>query len=299
MRIFNFGSLNIDKVYKLEKFVEPEETVIADSYEETFGGKGLNQSIAISRSGSDVYHIGVIGKDGKALQEYLLDNNVNVDFMSEVDVANGHAVIQLDKEGQNCIIVNKGSNAYLDKSMIDLAMKKVLSDDIVLLQNEVSNISYILEKAHEKHAFIAINLSPIDEKLLQSNLEYVDLFILNELEAGSLAEYYEGNLKLLKNKLIEKFPKAAFLMTLGGEGSNYFKKDVDIFQKAFKVDVVDTTGAGDTYCGYFISNLGKGLQIEKCMQLASAASSLAIQKLGASSSIPYFSELENFIKNND
>lgn len=296
MGIYNFGSLNIDRIYSLEHFVLPEETVIAKSYKESFGGKGLNQSIAIARAGAKLHHIGVIGNDGEVLKKFLNKNGVNVDFIYREKVENGHAVIQVDSEGQNCIIVNRGSNGCLSQNKIDGVINSVRSCDIVILQNEVSNVEYIIKKAHEKRAYIILNPSPIDEKLLDSNLKNVNLFILNEIEAKWLCRYFENDLFDLKKELLLKYPESDFLLTLGSEGSHYFNKDTDIKQKSYDVEVVDTTGAGDTYCGYFVASLSKGYDIKECMNIASAASALAITSFGAALSIPNFEEVKKFIK---
>lgn len=298
MTIYNFGSLNIDKVYQLDRFVRPEETVISNSYSENFGGKGLNQSIAISRSGSEVYHIGVIGRDGNDFRNYLKSNNVNINYIIEKNIPNGHAIIQVDKNGQNCIIVSKGSNDHLNKDLIDDAMKNIKKSDLVLLQNEVSNVDYIIKQAFQKRAFIVLNPSPINSSLLESSLEYVNLFILNEIEAKYLSDYFEDDIEILKKKLLNKYPGSAFLLTLGSKGSNYFDENADIRYKAYKVKVKDTTGAGDTFCGYFISSLCKGFDIKECLEISSAASALAIMIQGASSSIPKFEDVEKFIENN-
>ena len=298
MAIYNFGSLNIDKIYELDRFVKPEETIISKSYSEKFGGKGLNQSIAISRSGSEVYHIGVIGKDGNDFRNYLRSNNVNIDYIIQVNLPNGHAIIQVDRNGQNCIIVDKGSNDHLNKDLIDDVMKKIGDSDFVLLQNEVSNVDYIIQQAFKRNAFIVLNPSPINSVLLESSLEHVNLFILNEIEAKYLSDYFEDNLEILKDKLLAKYPDSAFLLTLGSKGSTYFDENSDVRNQAYEVKVKDTTGAGDTFCGYFISSLSKGKDIKECMEISNAASALAITNQGASSSIPNFKVVEKFIEYN-
>lgn len=296
MEIYNFGSLNIDRVYSIDHFVLPEETITAKDYKESFGGKGLNQSIAIARAGADLYHIGVVGNDGISLRNYLIENGVNVDFIAKENIENGHAVIQVDDNGQNCIIVNRGSNGCLNHDLIDDVMKLVQSRDIVLLQNEVSNTEYIIKRASERGAYIILNPSPIDNTLLNSDLMDVNLFILNEIEAKFLCNYFENDLEILKNQLLLEYPESDFLLTLGSQGSYYFNKNVDIKQKSYNVEVVDTTGAGDTYCGYFISSLSKGISTKECMDIASAASALAITKSGAASSIPFLEEVKKIIK---
>ena len=182
MKIINIGSLNIDRIYGVEHFVQPGETIKTRTYSEACGGKGLNQSIAIARSGAEVYHVGAVGADGEMLLGVLNQSGVHTEGVKKLSGASGHAVIQVDQSGQNNIIICGGANDSVSKEMIDEAVKMVEEGDIVLLQNEISNVGYAAETAKKSGAKIALNPSPINENLQTIPMDLVDYFILNEIE---------------------------------------------------------------------------------------------------------------------
>ena len=186
MKILNFGSLNIDMVYDVDNFVRPGETISSLKMEKFAGGKGLNQSIALSKAGADVYHAGMIGNDGEFLKEILKENNVDTTYLKSIDGPSGHAIIQVDKNGQNCILLYSGSNSMINEEFVDNVLENFGKGDLILLQNEISCLAYIIDKAHEKGLTIALNPSPMNEIIRNCNLGFVDYFILNEVEAELL-----------------------------------------------------------------------------------------------------------------
>ncbi|ONI45219.1 ribokinase [Candidatus Epulonipiscioides gigas] len=284
-KILNFGSLNIDYVYSVDHFVMPGETTSSSKLELFCGGKGLNQSIALSRAGATVYHAGVIGKNGEMLTETLKEANVNIDFVTQIDVDNGHAIIQLDKKGENCIILHEGSNACISKEHIEKTFEFFEKDDFLVLQNEINNIPYIMELAQAKGIKIVLNPSPIDENITQLPLEYVDYFILNRIEAMEILKTKsEEN---LLEKLATKFPNAHIVLTLGEHGAKYKCKDIEYEQGIFKTNVVDTTAAGDTFLGYFVACISKKEDIKTALEISAKAASITITQKGASNSIPF------------
>ena len=165
MKILNFGSLNIDKVYKVPHFVRPGETISSRSYESFPGGKGLNQSIAVSRAGAAVFHAGTIGKDGLFLKEILERSGADTRYLRECGEVTGHALIQVSEEGENCIILFNGSNYENDRGFMDEVLKDFSKGDILLLQNEISNLDYLLQRGKEKGMRIMLNPSPMDGHL--------------------------------------------------------------------------------------------------------------------------------------
>lgn len=289
MRILNFGSLNIDKVYAVEEIVRGGQTVDSLNFSESVGGKGLNQSIAVAKAGGVITHAGCVGKDGAMLLAALSENGVNTSLIKSIDVASGQAIIQVDKEGQNCIILYHGANYEVDKAYIDEVMNQFDEGDILILQNEISNIDYIIEVASKKSMKIYLNPSPINEALKSYNMQAISGIFVNEHEGAYLAEATE--IEDILNNLSNKYPHLEIILTFGDKGAYYRHDKVNIFQPAYKVNAVDTTAAGDTFTGYFLALRQQGKSIEDSLNLASKASSITVSRKGASVSIPKIQEI--------
>lgn len=290
MKLYNFGSLNIDHVYHVASHVKTGETISAKSYNVYIGGKGLNQSIAASKAGAQVVHIGSIGPDGARLKQALVDAGVDVSKLIESDVPSGHALIQVNDEGDNSIVVYGGSNMELSKSEIDAVFEFITPDDLVLLQNEISNVDYIVSKSYELGIPVALNYSPITESLKLIDLNHVSYLLVNELE-GLAAAQCEDESEVVK-VLTEAYPNLSVILTLGDKGAIYSKNGEEhVIQEAFPVSVVDTTGAGDTFTGYFVASLVSKRSIKEALELSCRASAIAIGKSGASNSIPTLEEV--------
>ena len=290
MKILNFGSLNIDKVYAVEEIVKGGETIDSVSFSESVGGKGLNQSIAVAKAGGNIMHAGCVGKDGEILLQALKDNNVDTSLIKTVETASGQAIIQVDKHGQNCIILFHGANYEVDKAYIDEVMQDFAQDDILILQNEISNIDYIIEVAKAKQMKIYLNPSPINENLNKYNMQAIDGIFVNEHEGVYLAD--KEKVEDILDSLASKYPELEIILTFGDKGAYYRHKDINIFQPAYKVDAVDTTAAGDTFTGYFIALRPHGNSIDARLQKASKASSITVSRKGASISIPKIAEVD-------
>lgn len=290
MKILNFGSLNIDKVYAVEEIVKGGKTIDSVSFSESVGGKGLNQSIAVAKAGGNIMHAGCVGKDGEILLQALKDNNVDTSLIKTVETASGQAIIQVDKHGQNCIILFHGANYEVDKAYIDEAMQDFAQGDILILQNEISNIDYIIEVAKAKQMKIYLNPSPINENLNKYNMQAIDGIFVNEHEGAYLAD--KEKVEEILDSLASKYPELEIILTFGDKGAYYRHKDINIFQPAYKVDAVDTTAAGDTFTGYFIALRQQGKSIEESLQKASKASSITVSRKGASISIPKIAEVD-------
>lgn len=284
MKILNFGSCNIDYVYSLDHIVEPGETETTYKMEIFPGGKGLNQSIALAKAGAEVYHAGCIGKDGSMLKDMLKESNVDVSYLKTVDQKNGHAVIQVTKAGENSIFLHPGSNEMIEKEYIDYVLEKFEAGDIVLLQNEINNVDYIIEKAYEKKMCIILNPSPINDMIRNIDFTKLSYIILNEVEAIAISnvDSWEESLSYIKNK----YPNLKVMLTLGSNGCIYTDSLCEFYQPSFKVDAVDTTAAGDTFTGYFVAELSKGTDYQKILKIASAASAISVSRKGAAPSIP-------------
>ena len=294
MKIYNFGSLNVDRVYGVEDFVRAGETILAKSLSFFPGGKGLNQTIALARAGANVYHVGCIGRDGGILKETLVDNHVPLTYVKELDADGGHTALQVSESGQNAIIVYSGTNHMLTEEFIDEVMQTIEPGDYVLMQNEINLVPYIIRRAKEAGAVVALNPSPITKELTTYPLELVDLFIVNEIEGEALTGEKEPEKILCVFR--EKYPHAKIVLTLGSEGSCYQDEETFATQEIYKNTVVDTTGAGDTYCGYLLTCLMEGVPVKEALNMATAASSIAVSKQGAAPSIPKREEVEEFLK---
>lgn len=294
MRILNFGSLNCDYVYSVHHMVEAGET-LASSKMETFpGGKGLNQSIALARAGAPVSHAGLLGEDGDFLLDIASSSGVDTTLIERVDGRTGHAIIQLDQTGQNCILLYGGSNRRITEDYIERVLSHFGPGDLLLMQNEINLSARIVDLAHEKDLTIALNPSPCDDAILSIDLSKVSFLILNEVEGAMLTG--ESDLEKVPDALLAKYPHMKIVLTLGKQGAVYFDADTRVSHPIFPVETVDTTGAGDTFTGYFLTAMLEDLPVTEGLRLASAASAIAVSRMGAASSIPTRQEVESFLK---
>lgn len=291
MKIVNFGSCNIDYVYSLDHIVKIGETLNACKMEIFAGGKGLNQSVALAKAGAVVYHAGCIGSDGEFLKELMHNSGVDTSNIKTVDVKNGHAIIQVSIKGENSIFIHPGSNAMLTKDYIDSVLGGFTADDMILLQNEINEVDYIIEKAFEKSIPVAFNPSPINEKIHLIDFNKLSYLILNEVEAGDITGF--SNVDDIINYFRTNYKSLKVVLTLGLSGSVYFDDKTKFYQPSFKVKAVDTTAAGDTFTGFFLSSVASGKSICVALKIASAASAIAVSKMGASPSIPDISYVLN------
>ena len=289
MKILNFGSCNIDYVYNVEDIVVPGETISANSLELFAGGKGLNQSIAVAKAGATVYHAGCIGTDGEMLKEILNENNVDTTYLKTADSKNGHAIIQVSKSGENSIVLFGGSNQLVDKEYIDTVLSSFDKNDIIILQNEISNIEYIIDKAYQKGMQIVFNPAPFSENLKAIDLCKISYLILNETECQGFAGTKEKSEAL--DTILAKAQNLNVVLTLGKKGAVFANNKQKVYQNAFSVTAVDTTAAGDTFIGYFVNGLTKEFSIEENLKFCCAASALAVTKKGAAPSIPRYEEV--------
>lgn len=291
VKILNFGSLNIDRVYKVPHMVRPGETISSSHQADHLGGKGLNQSIALARAGRLVYHAGIIGDDGDILRQALEESKVKIDYLKQIQGKSGHTIIQVDSQGQNSIILAAGSNFAMTQDYVDQVISNFNQGDILLIQNEINELDYIIRQAHQRGITIVFNPSPFEESILQLPLEMISWFFLNEIEAMQITNSQVLDEDLMLNKLKVTYPQAQFLITYGSEGSICYSQGQLYRQDIYETKVVDTTGAGDTFTGYFIASLLDGKGIQTALDIASRASSIAVSREGASPAIPTIKEV--------
>ena len=286
MKILSFGSLNLDKVYNVPYFVRPGETLPANALSTFCGGKGLNQSIALARAGSHVYHAGCVGSsDGNILLDALCDAGVDISLIRQLSCSTGHAIIQVDPSGQNCILLFGGANQEVSHEQIDYTLTFFDKGDILVLQNEISCLDYLIRKAAERGMVIVLNPSPMTSSIKQLPLDMVSYFLLNEVEAKDLCGQTADDTQY-PSILLELYPKSRIVLTLGARGCIYLDKKQLIRFPACQVDVADTTAAGDTFTGYFISAVANHLPIQEALSFATRAAAISVSRFGASSSIP-------------
>lgn len=299
MEVLCFGSLNIDYTYQVDHFVQKGETQSSDGLYVFSGGKGLNQSIALSKAGVRTYHAGAIGEDGRFLLQQMESAGVNTDCVAVLpDIRSGHAIIQNDKEGDNCILLYGGANQAITRNQVDEVMEQFQSGDFLVLQNEINELAYIMECAARKEMKIVLNPSPMNDKVLNLPLELVDYFVLNEIEAVQIlgadpAQAEDG--RKLAEALCRRFAAAAVVLTMGGAGSVYMDEKETVLQEAYRVQAVDTTAAGDTFTGFFIGGLIRGRNKKSAMDEAAKAAAIAVTRPGAAPSIPELQEVEAFL----
>lgn len=288
MKILSFGSCNIDYVYQVPHIVQPGETLAAPHLETFPGGKGLNQTIAIARAGVPVCFAGCIGEDGRWLKELLKTENVDVSHLRITDERTGHAMIQVDETGENSIVIFPGANSCNTAAYMDQVLKDFSSGDYLLVQNEISNLPYLIEAAYAKGMKIVLNPSPFDESLRNVDLDKLHALVLNETEAAFWADSSDEMAFLYM--IAGRYPALHVALTLGKQGCLYQKGTHTLRQPAYQVSVVDTTGAGDTFMGYFLAGLYRNFPMEEVLRLSSAAAALAVSRMGAASSVPLFQE---------
>lgn len=289
MKIFNFGSLNIDKVYAVEHFVRPGETLTSSSYTLFAGGKGLNQSIALARAGADVYHVGKVGQDGLFLREMLKDNGVDVSLVQLSEGPTGHAVIQVAANGENSIILFGGANQEITDRDIDTALAKAAKGDWLLLQNEINGTDKILAQASALGLKVMFNPAPMTRQVLNLPINSVDWLIVNQVEGEMISGQKEPE-KILHD-ILDKYPDISLILTLGDQGAYYANKTDRLFMPAVEATAADTTGAGDTFVGYFLAGIVQGSTIDSCLHLAAKAAAFCVTREGAAASIPTRSEV--------
>lgn len=295
MKVLNFGSLNIDYVYRVHHFVRAGETIASRSMETFSGGKGLNQSVAFAKAGARVFHAGAVGAEGKMLTDILRRSGADTSFVRTLEhIPSGHAIIQVNDEGENCIMLCGGANQTQDEPFINEVLSHFDAGDLLMLQNEINDPALIAKKAKGKGLLVALNPSPMNEAITEELLSYVDFLILNETEGKEITG--KEDKEEILSELRRRYPEMKIILTLGSRGSLYEDEGGRVTQSIFKVTPVDTTAAGDTFTGFFFTSLLGGKSPAESLRVASAASALAVSRMGAAPSIPTMDEVDQFLK---
>ena len=289
MTVFNFGSINIDHIYKVPHFVRPGETLTSESLTTVLGGKGANQSVALARAGVKVQHIGRLNSADEWAFNVLIQSKVNTDFVERCDQASGHAIIQVQTDGENSIVLHGGVNQSFSVDSIDAALESAKAGDYLLMQNEVNLIDHAFKAGLEKGMKVILNPAPMDQAINELPLDQLEILIVNLIEAQMLSGL--ESLEDVINELASRLPQVTIVITLGADGAVLASHGQRLTQCANTVDVVDTTAAGDTFVAYFLAAIMQGLDHQAALQQACAAGALAVSKTGAIPSIPSLLEV--------
>ena len=287
MTIWNLGSINIDHVYHLPRLPRPGETLAATALTEGLGGKGANQSVAAARAGARVRHLGAMGQGGAWARDRLAEAGVDVSGIAQrPDMATGHAIILLDGDAENAIVLHPGTNRAIDEDALVRSLAEMRPGDTLLLQNETNGQLAAARAARAQGARVIYSAAPFDIAALRPLLDHIDIIAMNEHEAAELAAAHPGDL-----------PVAGLLITRGAAGADYRDLTTGLRheQAAFAVTPVDTTGAGDTFAGYFAAGLDAGASVPDALRMAAAAAALKVTRAGAGDAIPTRAEVEAFL----
>ena len=289
MKICCFGSLNLDMVFSVKNFVQPKETIQSNGLAHFAGGKGLNQAMAIRKSGAQVMMAGSIGPDGQMLLDVCDQNGLDRRFVRTTSTNTGVAVIQVNGSGENCIILYDGANRSNDQAFMDEVLAELQAGDLLILQNEVNDLAYLMKMAGQRKIRIILNPSPFEEALKELPLELCAFLIVNEVEGQALSG--KNQPQAIVDTLQDKYPDTGIILTYGAQGVYYATSGGKGYQRAFQVEAVDTTGAGDAFTGYFIGMIAKGMVIQDAITMAQKAAAISVTRQGAAGSIPYIEEV--------
>ena len=296
MKALVFGSLNIDYVYQVPHFVQAGETLASTGLARYCGGKGLNQAIALSRAGMETWMAGAVGEEGTFLLDTLREAGVNTELVARSEQPTGHAIIQNSPDGDNCILIFGGANRSISSEQVDKTLARFDAGDYLLVQNEINQLPLILETAKDKGMHIVLNPSPMEVEAMLRLLPYTDILLLNRGEGCALLGTDTLEPERLAVELWTRYPHMTVVLTLGAQGAVLAKNGEILIQPAFSVHAVDTTGAGDTFTGYYLSALMEEGDAAKALELAAAAAALTVTRPGAAPSIPGRGETERFVR---
>lgn len=283
--IWNLGSINIDNFYEVPHLPAPGETLAARSFGFGLGGKGANMSVAAARGAARVSHIGAVGSDGKWTRERLMEYGVDTPHIAEVQTPTGHANIVIDAKAENNIVLFQGANVKLTEAIIGQALTEASPGDYLLMQNETNGQEYAAATAQSLGLRVAYAAAPFEADAIARLLGRIDLLVLNEVEAAQLEQ--------ATGKTAEALGVSDVVITLGEKGCKWVSINGVRHFDAYPAEAVDTTGAGDTFTGYLIAGLDRGMQMPDAIDLALKAGSLMVMRRGTADVIPDLKEIQD------
>ncbi len=287
--IFNLGSINIDHFYRVPHFPAPGETLSAAEYTMGLGGKGANQSAAAARAGAQVRHIGAVGPEGGWTIDRLAGWGVDVTHIARLETPTGHAIINVDQAAENTIVLYPGANWAMPLDGVKIALADATAADTLIVQNETAHQAEAAAMARAKGLRVVYSAAPFDITAVRAVLPHVTILALNAVEADQLCASL--------NLTLDQIDVPELLVTRGSEGAEWRARDGQrAFAPALKVQPVDTTGAGDTFAGYFAAGRDKGSSPADALSWAGAAASLKVTRKGTADAIPTAAEVAAFLK---
>lgn len=296
-KIVVIGSSNTDMVVKASRLPVPGETILGGNFLMNPGGKGANQAIAAKRLGADVSLVSKVGNDlfGMQAVEIYRSEMINTEFVFKDPVnPSGVALISVDSKGENCIIVATGSNMYLSPEDIDKAEETIKNSDLVLIQLEISmkTVEYAVNLAYKHGKKIILNPAPVNS-LSNSLLKKLYAILPNKIEAEMLSGIRVKDEKsaykaaqIISGKGVENV-----VITLGKMGAFVKEKDKFVMISAIEVETVDSTGAGDVFCGAVSVYLSENKSLIESVEFANHAAAISVTRIGAQSAIPFRREV--------
>jgi ribokinase len=301
-KIVVVGSCNTDMVIKADRLPVPGETILGGTFFMNPGGKGANQAVAAARMGGVVTLISKTGNDVFGKQSVMLYNSesIKTDFIfSDPKHPSGVAMITVDSNGENCIVVASGANAFLSPADMNKARAEIESSDLILMQLEIpiETVEYVAEMASKKEIKVILNPAPA-QALSEQLLKNLYIIIPNKSEAEILSGIKVTDVKSARKAaaIISAKGVDIVVITLGSQGALIKEHDEYHFVEAYKVETIDTTAAGDTFCGSVCVGLSEGKSILDSVKMAARAAALTVTRMGAQGSIPYRSELTSLDK---
>jgi ribokinase len=286
MTVWNLGSINIDRFYRVPHLPEPGETLPADAYSEGLGGKGANMSVAVARAGAHVRHIGAIGPDGDWVAERLVEYGVDTRSVVALnDVQTAHAIINVDDAGENAIVIWSGASRSIPDTLIKSAMSEAMTGDIFLCQNESNGQVEATRLAQSMGLRVVYAAAPFDAAAVTEIIDRVDLLVLNEVEAQQLSDAMTRSVETLGPKDV--------VVTKGAAGAVWYHDGTPTKVDAYPAEAVDTTGAGDTFTGYLVAGLDRGMSMAQALDLAAQAGAIMVTRHGTADVIPDLKDIED------
>lgn len=286
MAIWNLGSINADFVYRVPHIPAPGETLSSTGRQMFLGGKGTNMSVAAARAAAHVHHIGAVGEDGRWAIQRLMEYGVDTRNIAVLDTETAQAIIMVDPEGENAIILHPGANAQIPQVTLQAAMAEAETGDWLVIQNETNLQRTAAQMGKKLGLQIAYAAAPFDADRVKAVLPSLDFLILNAVEAAQLEEA-TGNAPA-------DLPVRDVIVTRGADGADWYSAAGKQHFPAIKVDPVDTTGAGDTFTGYVLAGLDRGLPMAQAIGQATKAGALMVMRHGTADVIPDLSEVQDF-----
>lgn len=290
--ILVIGSSNTDMTAKTKDLPRPGETVLGGVFTMGAGGKGANQAVAARRLGGQVQFICKVGRDmfgDNAVKQYEAEG-LDTSGILRSELPSGVALIYVDSHAENCIVVASGANGDLNEADVEASRKAIEDCGILLLQLEspIPSVLKAAKMAHEAGATVVLNPAPacpLPEELFR----YIDLFIPNETELSTFSGLPVEDVESAQKAALAMQAKGVgkLIVTMGSKGALICEGGPAVFVPAHKVKAVDTTAAGDTFCGALCVAISEGKTLKEAAQFACAASALTVQKMGAQNSIPF------------